>query len=85
MLDQIIWRDASEGSGRRLLATIEILGCPMHLEAFEVAELDQQQAADEEYRDTFDKIAEAISISSPWREVEINGRNYVLIATPHCI
>lgn len=85
-LNAIQWRDSSEDDDRsRLLGTIIVAGCYMHLEAYEMIEdEDGVQQFRGSYGESADQVYAAISAEGPWETVEMNGRHYVLIATPHC-
>jgi hypothetical protein len=71
----------------RFLARVTIAGCDMHLEAHEVhwdegPGYDTQEfVADGQ---SLGDIYQAVSAEGPWETVKINGREYVLIATPYC-
>lgn len=85
-IDRVEWKDCTEGKRTKLLAAIEILGCPMHLEAFEVTENSDgvQESTDFDFENDLSTIAAGVHVDGPWTEVLIEGRRYVLIATPYC-
>ncbi len=84
-IDEVTWEDVT-GSRTKLLATIHILGCPMHLEAYEVEEDEDigQRAKDFSFEADLDSIAAGVTTDGPWTQVCIEGRNYVLVAAPYC-
>ena len=84
--ESLYWRDSSEDrDGSRLLATLELGGCMMHLEAYlAIDDEDHVQQFPGAFGDTADKVYEAVGCDGAWHTVEINGRSYVLIATPFC-
>jgi hypothetical protein len=85
-LAALTWRDSSEKADRsRLLTTIQIGPVKLHLEAYLAEESDtsiQEFAGD--FGDTADKVYDAIGADGAWETVVIEGREYVLIATPFC-
>lgn len=84
---ELVWKDSSadEKSGTRLLARLFVAGCDMHLEAYEVKDGDDgQEETGEEFVGVISGVYAAIGAEGPWEEAEINGRRYVLIATPYC-
>lgn len=87
-IDSVIWTaDGSEDDKTsRLHATISILGCQMHLKAIAVVSDDDyiQSAADVEFDGMVARVYDAVGGDGPWTEVTIDGRQYVLIATPYC-
>src|SRR6266545_4393861 len=75
----------------RGLATITVNGLPMHLQAIEVTGRDpdgtgceQMNAADAEYREELDFVYLVGGADSPFATVQIEGRDYVLVATQSC-
>ena len=87
-----MWDDVSPEADRsRLLTTIVINSCPMHLEAVEILEGDKRTITtdyypQQEFANAPDWIAAAIAESADWESVqtcEIGGRRYALIATPY--
>jgi hypothetical protein len=85
-LGAIEWVDSSEpGDRSRLLCIIRIGGQFMHLEAYEAIEdADGTQQFRGSYGEIADEIYHSVGSDGPWYTVEIEGRKYVLIATPHC-
>ncbi|HEY1292853.1 MAG TPA: hypothetical protein VGJ60_07240 [Chloroflexota bacterium] len=70
----------------RLLATISINDCPMHLEAWEVRvneEGIQEPTAIEDDGDFWNLYA-AVGADGHFQTVEIGGREYILVASPYC-
>jgi len=69
----------------RLLATIYVLGVPMHLEAYEIeeAELGGWWKA-KVYDEDLSTIFRVVGGDGAWQTAVIGGRQYALIATPHC-
>lgn len=68
----------------RLLASITINGLPMHLEAFAVVEVDGiQMAADPAFQRDVEALQDMQDCA--FQTVEIAGRDYILVATPHGI
>lgn len=93
-LDLRIPEDAWEPVGRddgdpwaRILTTIWINGCPMHLEgvAVEPGPDGIQNAADPEFEDTLGALAAIDCPDGPWQTVtleSVDARTYVLHAEP---
>ena len=90
------WSDAGpdEDPGLRLLATLVINGCAMHLAAFRVRNTDDIQELDtcternadlRCYERSYEDYYSAATSDGHWHTVEIAGKPYVLIATPYCI
>lgn len=75
------WTDV-EGDGSRLLATIDVNHCSLHLEAFAV-ERDAGIQAWATNVEELSAIYAASGADGGWQTVPINGREYVLIATPY--
>ncbi len=86
--DELVWTESGEQDpNSRLLATINLAGCLMHLEAYAVAEMkghDPVQHFDGDSPDTPAKVYAAVGGDGPWHTVMIDDREYVLIATPFC-
>lgn len=85
-LDDIEWGETGheDSPASRLTAHIRIAGLDMHLEAWEVETDDHgdQSAKPETFRETdFDSLA--MMMDCTFETVEINGREYVLLATPY--
>src|SRR5258705_1748243 len=84
----IAWEQTGEEfPASRLIATIVVAGCRMHLEAYAVEEnLNEgnEQTFPADYVDVPDKDYEAVGGVGAWHTVTINRREYVLIATPFC-
>jgi len=70
---------------QRLLATMSINGCPMHLEAWEVS-YDEEQGIQflVDGADDLDNLALAVGADGHFQTVEIGDREYVLVASPYC-
>lgn len=86
---QLKWEAFADGDDPRaklLDESFSIAGCPMHLEAFAVNEDDDgaQTAVDFSVEDDLDAIRAGVHADGPWRTVQIDGREYVLIASPYC-
>lgn len=80
-IDEVKWQEVGHCSDTAeiLLAEIIILGCSMHLHAYAITERDP-----DEYAESGNAIHDAVGDGEPWTEVTINGRAYVLVATPYC-
>jgi len=94
--ERIVWEPTGpvQDPTARLLATIYIAGCPMHLEAYRLAEDADGEACDEQ---AFAKLPEAseydfvdeedalfrVFAAGAVETVQINGRPYALVAHPH--
>jgi hypothetical protein len=78
------WR-AVTVDGSRLMATLVVNGLPLHLEAIEV-EVDESriQRASDESDDSLELVHMAAGADGHWQTLEIDGREYVLMATPFC-
>lgn len=85
-VSQLKWEATGpeENRGTRLLSSIRVMGCPMHLEAWEVYFDDDGVQQSKAWPGDFSNIAVGIGVEDPWRTVTIDGREYVLIATPFC-
>lgn len=83
-LDTLQWSDSSEkGDRSRLLACVQIGRLKLHLEAYEAEETDTSiQEFTGDFGEIADKVYDAIGADGAWETVEIEGRVYVLIATP---
>lgn len=90
LLEDLNWDEigAESDPKARLLAHIRIAGLDMHLEAWEVEYVDhpdglQVQCAKEASlsADSFDKLC--AMMDSSFVTTEIDGREYVLVATPY--
>lgn len=82
------WMDASDpetGAPKtRLLTTLVINGCYMHLEAIEVEDgTDWRVAVDRSLEELLDTIYAYEGPGGPLEELVIDGRSYILVATPH--
>jgi hypothetical protein len=78
------WEDSGPDNDptARLLAAITLNGCPMHLEAYAVIEdATGQRFEDEAFIDQENAVL-SVLVDGAARTVEINGRDYVLVATP---
>lgn len=83
------WENAgadTDDPASTLLTTIIINGTPMHLEAIAVLPPDEhgivRAAGDRD--DDLAAIHGAVGADGGWTQTTIRGREYVLIATPHC-
>ena len=75
------WRD-TEGDASRLLTTVLINGCSMHLEAFAVETVGGVQTSLTR-DDDLSAIHAAVGADGPWETCRIAGREYVLVASPY--
>lgn len=74
-----------DGDDLLLGPVLSINGTPMHLEAWAVCMVDGVQTTVSERRDEdFGHIHYAVAGDGPFETTTIRGREYVLIATPHC-
>ena len=74
-----------EDRSGRLYAELSINGYRLHLEAFAVTELGdygQQKAADASFDDQVDAVLDQF-VEGAASTVSINGRDYILVATPY--
>lgn len=71
--------------GSRLRTTLVVNGVPLHLEAIavEVGEGGVQDASNRS-DESLALVHGAVGANGHWQTLEINGRDYVLIATPFC-
>lgn len=88
-IDTVTWEDSGSDDDpkSRLLAQVAILGCPMHLEAYAVhydGDAHMQVPDDISWDVTINDFASAAGSDGPWMTVGIDGREYVLFASPHC-
>ncbi len=79
------------GARNRGLATITANGLPMYLQAIEVTGRDpdgtgweEMNAADAGYQEELDFVYLVGGADSLFGTVQIEGRDYVLVATPFC-
>ncbi len=84
------WEWDNEARNRGL-TTITVNGLPMYLQAIEVTGRDPDgtgwaeiQAADAQYQEELDFVYLVGGADSPFGTVQIEGRDYVLVATPFC-
>lgn len=84
-LEDIQWQDVScdEPPGTRLLSTIQIGTMNMHLEAWRVEVQDGVQIAPGN-EERYDCLYEAVGAARHFTTIEIDGRDYILVATPYC-
>lgn len=76
-----MWRD-SRGNETKLNAVISISGTMMHLEAIQVHQVnDVQEAVNPEFADDLTYIG-LFGNEGTFETTEINGKTYVLVATP---
>jgi hypothetical protein len=68
----------------RLLATIKIGPTHMHLEAYEITEDDQGVQRAVVYDEDVEKVYAGVNAEGGWQTTEIDGKEYVVIATPFC-
>ena len=76
--------DGVEPEGTRLLTTILLNGVLMHLEAWEVYIDDAGVQQHPTHPEDLDKLTDLMGADSPFHTWEINGRRYIVIATPFC-
>lgn len=68
----------------RLLGTIVIGGCSLHVEAIEVKQVDGfQTPVDERCEDTLDELYALEGGNGQFTTAEIDGRQYVVYCTPY--
>lgn len=82
-----LWKpnDALSDPQNILHVTVVVCGLSMHFEAWEVTHGDHyQMTAASPYKGELERIHEAVHGSGPFQTTTINGRSYVIIATPHC-
>lgn len=72
-----------ENGPRRYASELTIEGVPMHLEAIPVSEYESEQTADES-GDLYDALRVWNACGEPFVTATIKGREWLLIATPHC-
>jgi hypothetical protein len=69
----------------RLKTTLVVNGLPLHLEAIAVRDGEQGlQEANDPSDESLALVHEAVGAHGQWQTLEIDGRDYVLIATPFC-
>lgn len=70
-------------TSRLLAPSVVICGLPVHVEAFAVVEDAEgiQCAADPMFRDEVTTLQDMQDTA--FRTVEMNGREYIIVATPH--
>lgn len=70
----------------RLLTTIVVNGCPMHLDARRIIADDgsQQAFAAGAYPDDAGPLSDALGADGPWQTIGLGDAEYVLFASPHC-
>jgi hypothetical protein len=80
------WKDSSFDSNfprHRLLAQCSIAGCPMHLEAHEVRTDNDCQEAVGSGSELLYHLEQISGGDGPWITTTIEGKEYIIIATPH--
>ncbi len=75
------WTD-TEGDASRLITTVLVNGCNLHLEAFVVERIGGAQTSLTR-DDDLAAIHAAVGAQGPWETCCIDGRDYVLIASPY--
>ncbi len=76
-----MWSDG-RGNGTKLHCLIEIAGTTMHLEAIQVQLIDDvQQVVNPDLADEFTYVS-LYGNEGEFQTTEINGKSYVLVATP---
>lgn len=70
----------------RLLACLVIGGCRMHLEAYEVRidKHNTQVAANSLFDNNVSSAYCVGEPDKPFETIDINGKTYILVATPYC-
>jgi hypothetical protein len=73
----------------RLLLTLSVGHCSLHLEAWALADRGEDGEDDGIQQlvvlaDALDDLANAVGATGPFETHEINGRGYVLVASPFC-
>lgn len=85
-LADLAWQETgpAEDPSARLLAPITIAQCSMHLEAFAIKDSDEQRFVINDH-DGFGGDEEAFYslTNNAVQTVDINGREYALLATPY--
>lgn len=69
----------------RLLAQITVNGLSMHLEAWEVYDTKDGMQCAVQHDEDFERIFYAVGADAAFQTLTIRGREYVLVATPHCV
>lgn len=85
-LEALTWYDPSDArDGTRLLSSIQIGPCLLHLQAIELHwnTADVQQGINDDIEEEFVKIFLATDSADPWDTVTIKGRTYGLYAYPY--
>lgn len=84
-LEAIVWNECGEESdpAARMLAHVKIGSLDMHLEAWQIENIDDCQFATEASMRTGDFNELAGMMDSTFQTIEIDGRDYVLVATPY--
>lgn len=89
-LEALEWIDSSDEerpdqAGTRLLSTVVIGGAWFHVTAYLAVDVEGEGQT---YPGSWGADADAIAALDPdcgrWSTVTINGREYVLLITPHC-
>lgn len=76
-----MWRD-DRGDATKLHCVISISGTMMHLEAIQVHDVgDEQQPVNRDLTDEFMYLS-LYGSDGPFDTTEINGKSYILVATP---
>lgn len=83
------WEEAGpdDDKGARLMATVIILGCFFHAEAFAVVERDGIQVPDaSDFREQFDRFASGAEADGKFETTLIgkSSREYVIFLYPFC-
>jgi hypothetical protein len=69
----------------RLLSTVCVNGIHHHLEAYAVKEKDGiQVVVNDSFESNYEGMCQASEPDGRYQVVEILGREYVLLMTPHC-
>lgn len=76
--------EEGERADDRLITTIVINRTPMHLEAWAVENDGDNIQQHPAYPDDLSNLASAVGADGHFDTTTINGRDYVLVASPHC-
>jgi hypothetical protein len=84
-IDNVSWEQVgTTDPATRLLATIYVMGCPLHLEARQVGQNDDGQTF-AEYEGDYDALRRLYGDADDFTTVMIDGREYILFAVPFCV
>jgi hypothetical protein len=84
-IDNVPWEQVGTNDpATHLLATIYVMGCPMHLEARQVGQNEDGQTFLEREGD-YDALSRLYGVWDDFTTVMIDGREYILFAVPFCV